>query len=351
MTPLLNKRAAASVTTTHPFPFPSEPLICSHRVGTPKAMPNYLLWRTLNIVPVAAGITLVSFSLIHLAPGDPATTFLGLEGDDASIATLKQKLGLDRTLVEQYLRWLGHVLSGDFGLSTQSGRPVLSALIEALGPTMLLSGMALAISLAVAVPAGIVAATHRNSAIDWLLSFAALCGLSLPSFVVAIMLILALTVHAQLLPASGYVSPTVSPLEHLRHVILPALTLAAALSAATMRMTRAAMLGELGKDYVRTARAKGLPRWRVVFRHVFPNARIPVLTLLGIQLGQLLGGVVITETMFSWPGIGKLTVDAILARDYPVLQGSLLLTGAVFTLINLLADVIYTLIDPRVRFT
>lgn len=314
-------------------------------------MPNYLLLRALNILPVAAGITLVSFSLIHLAPGDPATTFLGLEGDDASIATLKQKLGLDRSLVEQYLRWLGHVLSGDLGHSTQSGRPVFSELIEALGPTMLLSAMALAISLAVAVPAGIVAAIHRNSTIDWLLSFVALCGLSLPSFVVAIMLILALTVYAQVLPASGYVSPTASPLEHLRHVILPALTLATALSAATMRMTRTAMLGELGKDYIRTARAKGLPRWRVVFRHVFPNAQIPVLTLLGIQLGQLLGGVVIAETMFSWPGIGKLTVDAVLARDYPVLQGSLLLTGAIFTLINLLVDVIYTLIDPRVRFS
>jgi len=314
-------------------------------------MPNYLLWRAINILPIAAGITLLSFALIHLAPGDPATTFLGFEADTASIDTLKQKLGLDRSLVEQYLSWLVRVLSGDFGRSTQSGRPVFSMMIEALGPTMLLAGAALAISLAIAIPAGMMAATHRNSAMDWMLSFVGLCGLSLPSFVVAILLILALTVYAPVLPASGYVSPTASPLEHLRHVILPALTLATALSAATMRMTRAAMLDELGKDYVRTARAKGLPRWRVVFRHVFPNAGIPVLTLLGIQVGHLLGGVVITETIFSWPGIGKLTVDAIFARDYPVLQGSLLLTGAIFTLINLIADVIYTLIDPRVRYT
>lgn len=320
-------------------------------MGVPHAMPNYLFWRAINILPVAFGITLVSFTLIHLAPGDPATTFLGLEADSASVATLKQKLGLDRTLVEQYLRWLSDVLSGDLGRSTQSGRPVSSMLIEALVPTMLLSGTALVVSLAVAIPAGIAAAMHRNSAIDWLLSFVGLCGLSLPSFVVAIMLILALTVATHVLPASGYVSPTVDPLEYLRHVVLPALTLATALSAATMRMTRAAMLGELGKSYVRTARAKGLPRWRIVFRHVFPNAQIPVLTLLGIQLGQLLGGVAITETVFSWPGIGKLTVDAIFARDYPVLQGALLMTGALFTLINLLADAIYTLIDPRVRYT
>jgi len=313
-------------------------------------MPNYLLWRAINILAVAAGVTLLSFLLIHFAPGDPATTFLGLEADPASVATLKAKLGLDRPLAEQFLRWLARVLSGDFGRSTQSGRPVFSMVFEALGPTLLLAGAALAISLAIAIPAGVIAATHRNSASDWLLSFVSLCGLSLPSFLVAILLILGLSVHAPILPASGYVSPVISPLEHLRHVILPALTLATALAAATMRMMRSAMLDELGKNYVRTARAKGLTRWRVVLLHVFPNAGIPVLTLIGIQLGQLLGGVVITETLFSWPGIGKLTVDAIFARDYPVLQGALLLTGAMFTIINLLADVIYTLIDPRVRF-
>jgi peptide/nickel transport system permease protein len=313
-------------------------------------MPNYLLWRAFNILPVAAGITLVSFILIHLAPGDPATTFLGMEADAASVATLRERLGLDRSWAEQYLGWLGRVLSGDLGRSTQSGRPVFSMMLEALAPTALLAGAALAVSLAIAIPAGMVAATHRNSALDWAISFVGLCGLSLPSFLVAILLILTFTVYVPMLPASGYVSPTVSFLEHLRHLILPALTLAAALGAATMRITRAAMRDELGKDYVRTARAKGLSRGQVVCRHVFPNAGIPVLTVLGIQLGHLLGGVVITETVFSWPGVGKLTVDAIFARDYPVLQGSLLLTGAIFTAISLIVDVIYTLIDPRVRY-
>lgn len=313
-------------------------------------MQNYLLWRALNILPVAAGVTLVSFILIHLAPGDPATTFLGMEADTASVATLRERLGLDRSWAEQYLGWLGRVLSGDLGRSTQSGRPVFAMMMEALAPTALLAGAALAVSLAIAIPAGMVAATHRNSALDRALSFAGLCGLSLPSFLVAILLILTFTVHVPMLPASGYVSPTVSFLEHLRHLILPALTLAAALGAATMRITRTAMRDELGKDYVRTARAKGLSRWQVVWRHVFPNAGIPVLTVLGIQIGHLLGGVVITETVFSWPGVGKLTVDAIFSRDYPVLQGSLLLTGAIFTAISLLVDVIYTLIDPRVRY-
>jgi peptide/nickel transport system permease protein len=263
---------------------------------------------------------------------------------------LREKLGLDRSLVEQYLHWLLRILTGDFGRSTQSGRAIFPMMMEALGPTVLLALAALAIALATAIPAGIIAATNRNSPLDWALSFLSLCGLSLPSFLVAILLILGLAVYAPFLPASGYVSPMVSPLEHLRHIVLPALTLATALAAATMRMTRAAMLDELGKDYVRTARAKGLTRWRVVVRHVLPNAEIPILTLLGIQFGQLLGGVVITETVFSWPGIGKLTVDAIFARDYPVLQGSLLLTGAIFMLINLITDVIYTIIDPRVHY-
>jgi peptide/nickel transport system permease protein len=313
-------------------------------------MPNYLLWRAINLLPVALGITLVSFFLIHLAPGDPATTFLGIEGDRASVATLREKLGLDRSLTEQYLGWLLKVVSGDFGRSTQSGRAVFPMMMQALGPSALLAGAALSISLVIAIPAGIIAATKRNSPVDWTLSFVSLCGLSLPSFLVAILLILALTVYAPFLPASGYVSPLINPLEYLRHVILPAFTLATPLAAATMRMTRAAMLDELGKDYVRTARAKGLTRWRVIVRHVLPNAEIPILTLLGIQLGQLLGGVVITETVFSWPGIGKLTVDAIFARDYPVLQASLLLTGAFFVLTNFLTDVIYTVIDPRVRY-
>ncbi len=313
-------------------------------------MPKYLIWRAINLLPIALGITLVSFFLIHLAPGDPATTFLGIEADNASVATLKQKLGLDHSLPEQYLRWLLGVVRGDFGRSTQSGRAVFPMVMEALGPTVSLAVAALAISLAIAIPAGIVAAANRNSAPDWALSFVCLCGLSLPSFLVAILLILALAVYAPLLPASGYVSPLISPLEHLRHIILPALTLATALAAATMRITRAAMLDELGKDYARTARAKGLTRWRVLVGHVLPNAEVPILTLLGIQFGQLLGGIVITETVFSWPGIGKLTVDAIFARDYPVLQATLLLTGTFFTLINFLTDVIYTIVDPRVRY-
>ena len=227
---------------------------------------------------------------------------------------------------------------------------MLPLLGGALAPTALLAAAALLVSLVIAVPAGVVAATRRNTAADVAASLAALCGLSMPSFWLGLLLILAFSVALPVLPASGYASPLADPGGCLLHLVLPALTLGAALAAATMRMTRAAMLEVLRADYVRTARAKGLPLRSVVWRHAFRNARIPIVTLLGIQVGQLLGGVVVTETVFSWPGIGKLTVDAIFARDYPVIQGAVLLTATLFVLVNLATDVVYAVLDPRIRF-
>ncbi|WP_092162906.1 ABC transporter permease [Bosea sp. CRIB-10] len=305
--------------------------------------------RLLSLMPVLFGTSLVSFLLIRLVPGDPALALLGLEADEAAITAFREKLSLDQPLAAQYFTWLGNVLSGDFGRSIQGGREVFPLLIGALGPTALLSVAALVISLAIAVPAGIVAATRRNSAADYSASFLALCGLSMPSFWLGILLILAFSIWFPVFPSSGYVSPLTSPSEFLRHLVLPALTLGAALAAATMRMTRATMLEVLRSDYVRTARAKGLAGRMVVMRHALPNAQIPIITLIGIQIGQLLGGVVITETVFSWPGIGKIAVDAIFARDYPVVQGAVLLTATLFVLINFITDLIYTLVDPRVR--
>jgi peptide/nickel transport system permease protein len=291
----------------------------------------------------------VAFFLIRLVPGDPAVALLGLEADETAIAAMRTKLALDQPLPVQYLHWLGNILTGDFGRSIQGGREVLPLLLGALGPTALLACAALVVSLLIAIPAGIVAATRRNSAADYAASFIALCGLSLPSFWLGVLLILTFSIAIPILPASGYVSPLKDLGGHLTHLVLPAVTLGTALAAATMRMTRATMLEVLRADYVRTARAKGLPRSRVVWGHALSNARIPIVTLIGIQLGQLLGGVVITETVFSWPGIGKLTVDAIFARDYPVVQGAVLITATLFVLINLLTDFIYTLLDPRVR--
>jgi peptide/nickel transport system permease protein len=314
-------------------------------------MARYLATRLISLVPILFGTSVVAFLLIRLVPGDPAVALLGMEADARSLAALRAQLALDQPIFVQYVTWLGHILTGDFGRSIQGGRLVLPLLLGALAPTALLSAAALVISLVIAIPAGIVAATRRNSAADYTASLLALCGLSLPSFWLGILLILTFSIYLPLFPASGYVSPLVDPLAHLRHLVLPAVTLGAALAAATMRMTRAAMLEVLRADYVRTARAKGLSRRRVIWGHALRNARIPIVTLLGIQLGQLLGGVVITETVFSWPGIGKLTVDAIFARDYPVVQGAVLLTAALFVLINLVTDLIYTVLDPRVRLS
>jgi peptide/nickel transport system permease protein len=314
-------------------------------------MARYLATRLISLIPILFGTSVVAFLLVRLVPGDPAIALLGMEADARSLAALRQQMALDQPVVVQYVTWISHILTGDFGRSIQGGRAVFPLLLGALAPTALLAAAALVISLVIAIPAGIVAATRRNSGADYAASFLALCGLSLPSFWLGILLILAFSIYFPILPASGYVSPLVDPIGHLRHLVLPALTLGAALAAATMRMTRAAMLEVMRADYVRTARAKGLSRRTVIWGHALRNARMPIVTLLGIQLGQLLGGVVVTETVFSWPGIGKLTVDAIFARDYPVVQGAVLLTATLFVLINLVTDLIYTALDPRVRLS
>lgn len=314
-------------------------------------MLHFIITRFVSLVPILFGISAVTFFLIRLVPGDPVIAFLGLEADENAIATLRRQLSLDQPLLVQYFAWLGRILSGDFGRSIQGGREVLPLLLSALGPTAILSLSALALSLMISIPAGVIAATRRNSWADYTVSLAALFGLSMPSFWLGVLLILTFSITLPIFPSSGYVSPLADPVAHLRHLVLPALTLGAALAAATMRMTRATMLEVLRADYIRTARAKGLPSRTVVWGHALGNARIPIVTLLGIQFGQLLGGVVITETVFSWPGIGKLTVDAIFARDYPVVQGAVLLTATMFVLINLVTDLIYTVLDPRLRLS
>lgn len=314
-------------------------------------MGQYLIKRLIGLVPILIGTSLIAFFLVRLVPGDPATALLGLEATPEAIAALRLKLALDEPLPVQYLTWLGNVFMGDMGRSIQGGRDVLTLILSALMPTALLAVMALLVSLSISIPAGVIAATRRNQGADYVVTFLALCGISMPSFWLAILLIMAFSIALPILPSSGYVSPFVSPWDFIRHVTLPAITLGAALAAATMRMTRAAMLEVLQADYVRTAKAKGLSERAVVWRHAFRNALIPIVTLLGIQFGQVLGGVVVTETVFSWPGIGKLTVDAIFARDYPVVQGAVLFTAALFVLINLITDLIYSALDPRISYS
>jgi peptide/nickel transport system permease protein len=308
-----------------------------------------LAGRLLALLPILFGLSLLTFALLAMVPGDPVTAMLGLEASPEAIATLRARLALDRPLPVRFLAWFARVLVGDFGRSIQSGRPVLGMVGAAIGPTAILALAALAVSVCIALPAGVVAATRRNRPADFVVSVAALCGLSLPSFWLAIPLVLGLSIAVPIFPSSGYVPFTSDPLAALHHLVLPAATLGVALAAASMRMTRAAMLDVLPADYIRTAQAKGLSQRRVVWRHALRNALIPIVTLLGIQLGQLLGGVVVTETMFAWPGIGKLVVDAIFARDYPVVQGAILLTATLFVLLNLLTDMLCAALDPRQR--
>jgi peptide/nickel transport system permease protein len=305
--------------------------------------------RLLSLVPVLFGLCVLSFALLATVPGDPVTAMLGLEADPAAVAALRAKYALDDPLPLRFLAWFWQVLQGDLGRSIQTGRPVLAMIGGALLPTLQLALAALLVSLAIAIPAGVIAATRRNGIADFMASLVALCGLSLPSFWLGILLIMGFSIALPILPSSGHVPFLADPWEALRHLTLPALTLGAAMSAATMRMTRATMIEILSADYIRTARAKGLPPRRVVWRHGLRNAMMPVVTLVGLQLGQLMGGVVVTESVFSWPGIGKLTVDAIFARDFPVVQGTILVTATLFVLINLATDILYTVLDPRLR--
>lgn len=308
-----------------------------------------ILTRLLSTIPVLFGVSLLSFCIVALVPGDPVVAALGLEASPQAIATLRAQFALDRPLPVRFAAWLWHVLHGDLGRSIESGQPVAAMVLRALGPTLELALAALILSWLVAVPAGILAAVRRGRPSDWIASVAALVGLSLPSFWLGILLILAFSVDARLLPSSGFVALSADPAGAMAHLALPALTLAAGLAAGMARMTRAAMLEVLSADYIRTARAKGLGRRDVVLGHGFRNALIPVVTLSGLQFGQLLGGVVVTETIFAWPGVGKLTVDAIFARDYPVVQGAILLTATLFVLVNLGVDLLYAVLDPRLR--
>ena len=312
---------------------------------------RYLAIRLLAIIPILFGISVLTFLVVQMVPGDPIIAMIGLEATDQAIDTLRAKYGLGQPLPVQYFTWLGNVLQGDLGRSIQTGRPVLGMLGDAVTPTLQLAGAALVVSLLIALPAGILSAVRRNGPLDFMASLVALFGLSVPSFWLGIMLILTFSISYPIFPASGYVPLFEDPLGHLQRLVLPALTLGTSLAAATMRMTRSAMLEVLSQDYIRTAWAKGLSPFAVITHHAFRTALMPVVTLLGIQMGQVLGGVVITETVFSWPGIGKLTVDAIFARDYPVVQGAVLLTATAFVLINLLTDLVYALLDPRAADT
>ena len=313
-------------------------------------MLKFILHRALATVPVLFLLSLIVFSLIHLIPGDPVQIMLGEENDPHALQALRRELGLDRPIVEQFLGWLWRLLHGDFGRSLRSHQPVLEAISERLPVTIELTVVAMLISLSIALPAGVISALRRNSALDVLSTMTALTGVSIPNFFLGILLIVAFAQELQWLPSSGYVSPLESLALNLKTILLPAVTLGTGLAAIIMRMTRSSLLEVLRHDYVLTARAKGLAESGVIMRHALKNALLPVTTILGLQMGTLLGGAVLTETIFALPGLGRLVVDSIFARDFPIVQGVILFLALTRITCNFVVDITYALLDPRIRY-
>ena len=304
-------------------------------------MTTYILRRLALSVPVLAGITLVIFCAIRMLPGDPAVVMAGdLAGGDY-IEQLRRSMGLDKPIWAQYVIYVGNVVRGNFGRSTKSFRPVLAEIRDRYPYTIQLTVAGMLVAAVLGISAGAISAMRRDSIFDYSSMVVALFGVSVPVFWLGLILILLFSVNLRLLPAGGSGS--------LSHLILPAITLGASAAGILARMTRASVLEVLGSDYIRTARAKGLRDIAVLLRHALPTAFIPVLTILGLQFGSLLGGAVITESVFGWPGMGRLVVDSIAARDYPLIQGALLVFATSFALINLAVDVLYAVIDPRIR--
>ncbi|MBP2463970.1 MULTISPECIES: ABC transporter permease [unclassified Rhizobium] len=312
-------------------------------------MLSYVLRRLAIAIPTLLLVSILVFSLLKFLPGDPAIALAGEERDPAVIEYLRQKYSLDQPLYVQYGKWLAGIVQGDFGLSIRTRLPIGEMIAQKLPVTIQLSVMAMMLATLIGIPAGIIAALKRGTAADYGVSIIGLAGLSVPSFWLGIMLILLFAVTLGWFPSGGYVAFFDSPLDNLRHTLLPSLVLGTAAAAIVMRHTRSAMLQVLKQDYVRTARAKGLKERIVVVRHVLRNSLVPVVTMSTLHLGELLSGAVLTEQVFGIPGFGKMIVDGVFSRDYAVVQAVVLCSAALFLLMNLLADIAYVILSPRLR--
>lgn len=309
----------------------------------------FIVQRLLATIPTLLIATLMVFAIQRLLPGDPALALVGEERDPQVIAFIREKYRLDDPLPVQYLAWMGQLLRGNLGESIRTRQPVTQLILEKLPVTVQLAVWSMLVALVIAIPAGVIAAVRKNSLADHLSTFAALSGLSIPNFWLGIMLILLLAVHWQLLPASGFVSVFEDPVESLRRMIMPAFVLGTGLAAVLMRQMRSSMLEVLRQDYVRTAKAKGVRGTVIVVRHAMRNALIPVVTIIGLQMGALLSGAVLTEQVFAIPGFGRMMVDAVFNRDYAVVQGVVLFTATAYIAINFFVDVLYALINPKIQ--
>jgi peptide/nickel transport system permease protein len=313
-------------------------------------MLSYILRRVLATLPVMAIVALFVFSLLYIAPGDPAVVIAGDQASPGDVERIRQSLGLDQPFLVQFGTWLGHILRGDLGTSIFTGLPVAAMIAQRIEPTLSLMAITLVLTILVAVPLGVVAAWKAGSLLDRAIMAFAVFGFSLPVFVVGYVLAYVFALELEWLPVQGYTPLARGVWPWLENLILPSIALGFVYIALIARITRAAMLEVLTQDYIRTARAKGLGQGRILFVHALKNAAVPIVTVIGIGIALLIGGAVVTESVFAIPGLGRLTVDAILRRDYPVIQGIVLLFSFVYVLVNLTIDVAYTLIDPRIRY-
>jgi peptide/nickel transport system permease protein len=310
----------------------------------------FILKRVLISIPVLFGMSLLVFSLIHMVPGDPARVMLGLTATPENIATLRAQLGLDDPLWRQYLTWVWNLLHGDLGQDFRSHEPLTDMLLARLPVTLELTVLAILMSVVIAIPLGVIAAARRRGPADVAGSAFSLVGISVPDFWLGVLLVLVVSMRLEWLPPSGYRPISEGIVDNLRYMFLPALTLAISMAAVLMRTTRAAIIEVLEQDFVKFARAKGLRERLVIYKHALRNASIPIVTVLGLQFGYLLGGAVIVETMFSLPGIGRMTLNAVNTRSYPIVQGGVLVIGALFLLVNLVTDLLYAILNPRIKY-
>ncbi len=313
-------------------------------------MANFLLRRLLSTLLVMLGISFVVFMIVHLVPGDPVRIMLGLQADQAKVEEIRHLMGFDRPLIVQYFEWLKNALQGDLGESYITGQKVSEAVSQRLPATMSLAFTALLIGVVIAVPAGVISALKSGSKWDYFAMVFSQVGVSIPDFWLGIMFILIFSLYLGWLPPSGYTKPSEDFVDWLRHLILPATTIGLISASIMTRFIRSAVLEMIAKNHVRTARAKGLPQSRVTFRHILLNASIPIVTIIGLQLASLLGGVIIVEIIFAWPGLGRLALDAVTRRDYPMVQGAVLMVALAFAIVNLIVDLLYAYLDPRVKY-
>jgi peptide/nickel transport system permease protein len=314
-------------------------------------MGKYIIRRLFDLLPTIAVVAVIVFIITRLIPGDPAAVMLGPQASVEDIQALRDKLGLNDPLYLQFLHYIGDLLQGNFGVSLTYNQPIVQLILERFPNTLILAVSALIIAFAIGVPAGIISASKQNSLLDYSVMLVSLVGVSMPIFWLGVMLVLYFSVNLGWFPATGMGSMEEGLIPYLKHLVLPSITLATIPMATFARITRSSMLEVISQDYIKTARSKGLSEFWVICKHAFKNALTPLLTVLGMQISMMLGGAVLTETIFSWPGMGRLIVDAIDKRDFVVVQGTVLFIAVIFVLVNLLVDVMYKVVNPRVNLS